>query len=129
MVDVFTRDVSSVYLVPKNLIPTTFELADPNFIAKFAWTRLLLQKLPRFIPTLANWLHLMKKDVLGNDLTCTVPPKVVLTQKSITTQNLYGIWFGYSCQLKKTYLENFLSVDLRGNSKIWPKNCPILIKI
>ena len=59
----------------------------------------------------------------------TVPPKVVLTQKSITTQNLYGIWFGYSCQLKKTYLENFLSVDLRGNSKIWPKNCPILVKI
>ena len=62
-------------------------------------------------------------------LKYTVPPKVVLTQKSITTQNLYGIWFGYSCQLKKTYLENFLSVDLRGNSKIWPKNCPILIKI
>ena len=69
MVDVFTRDVSSVFLVPKNLIPTTFELADPNFIAKFAWTRLLLRKHPRFIPTLVNWLHLMKKDVPGNDLT------------------------------------------------------------
>ena len=69
MVDVFTRDVSSVFFVPKNLILTTFELADPNFIAKFAWTRLLLRKLPRFIPTLVNWLHLMKKDVLGNDLT------------------------------------------------------------
>ena len=63
------------------------------------------------------------------DLHFTVPLKVVLTQKSKTTQNLYGIWFSYSCKLKKTYFENFLSVDLWGNSKICPKNCPILIKI
>ena len=66
LIDVFTKDASSVQLVPKSSVPTTFEFMDPNFFARFAWTRLLLRKLPRFMLILVKWLHLMKKDVLSN---------------------------------------------------------------
>ena len=38
---------------------------DPNFIAKFVWTRLRLQKHRRYILTPAKLLHLTKKDVQG----------------------------------------------------------------
>ena len=49
--DDFISDVSSASLARKNWIPTMFVFMDPNFIAKFVWTKWRLQKHRRFILT------------------------------------------------------------------------------